>query len=146
MLQQVRRAVILVLIAASMVQLTGCKEKDPEPSEEEIVKGKLTSGTWTVQGVTVDDVDQTPVYKGLTITFTATTYTTTKGGPVWPASGTWSFTDDTASSIKREDGTEIKIEEATETSLKLSLTWSKTTLGSGRMESVKGLHVFTFRK
>jgi hypothetical protein len=143
--QQVRRAIILVFVAASLVQLTRCKEKDPEPSEEEIVKEKLTSGTWTLQSVTVDNVDQTAVYQGLTINFTETTYTTTKGGQVWPASGTWSFIDDTAIAIKRDDGTEVKVE-ATDTSLKLTLTWSKTTLAPGRIESVKGLHVFTFKK
>jgi hypothetical protein len=136
---------ITAFMLGSAVLLVNCKHKDPEPSQEEIVKSQLTSSTWTLQSVTVDGVDQTSVYQGLTLKFTETTYTTTKGGLVWPASGTWSFTDDTATTIKRDDGTEIKTE-ATDTSLRLTLTWAKTTLGSGRIGSVKGLHVFTFKK
>ena len=128
-----------------MLQLASCKKPDPKPAETEVVKGKLTSAGWTLQNVTVDGIDQTAVYQGLTLNFTATIYTTTKGGLVWPASGTWSFTDDTATTIKRDDGTEIKVE-ATDILLKLTLTWAKTTLGTGRVGSVKGLHVFTMKK
>lgn len=141
----IRKIILLLVVASAAVLLVNCKGKDPQPSEQDVVKTKLASSPWTLQSVTVDGVDQTAVYQGLTITFTATTYTTTKGGIVWPASGTWSFTDDTATAIKREDGTEVKVE-ATDTSLKLTLTWAKTTLGTGRVESVKGLHVFTFKK
>jgi hypothetical protein len=144
-IKSMNRILVLLFITGVMLQFAGCKKADPKPSETEVVKEKLTSSTWTLQNVTVDGVDQTAVYQGLTINFTETTYTTTKGGLVWPASGTWSFTDDTATTIKRDDGIEVGVE-VTDTSLKLTLTWAKATFGTGRVASVKGLHVFTFRK
>ena len=48
--------------------------------------------------------------------------------------------------IKRDDGLVVTLQEVTDTSLKLALTWTKTTLGSGRIESVSGQHVFSFGK
>lgn len=141
----VKKTVITLVVMIVMIQLTSCGGKEPEPSQQEIVTEQLTSATWSLQDVSVDGVDQTAVYQGLTLKFTETGYTTTKGGLVWPASGTWSFTDDTVATIKREDGTEVKVE-VTDTSLKLTLTWTKTTLGAGRIESVKGLHTFVFKK
>jgi len=143
--RSIKMMVLYMLAGSMMFQFMGCKKTDPKPKDTEIVKEKLTNTTWTLQNVTVDDIDQTAVYQGLTINFTETTYSTAKGGLVWPSSGTWSFTDETATTIKRDDGMEIKID-VSEVSLKLTLTWAKTTLGTGRLESVKGLHVFTFSK
>lgn len=140
-----RRIVILVFVASAIFQLESCSKTEPKPTETKVVKGKLTNSTWILQDVTVDGVDQTAVYQGLTINFTETTYTTTNGGLVWPASGTWSFTDGTATTIKRDDGMEVGVG-VTDTSLKLTLTWAKATLGTGRVGSVKGLHVFTMKK
>ena len=144
-LYSANKFVATALLMTSMLLLLNCKGKDPEPSATDKVKAQLTSSTWTLQKVTVDDVDQTSAYSGMTIKFTETTYTTTKGGLVWPASGTWAFTDDTATAFKRDDGVEVKTA-ATDTSLTLTLTWAKTTLGSGRVESTKGVHIFTFKK
>src|SRR6478736_5015726 len=109
-IKSMNRILVLLFITGVMLQFASCKKADPKPSETEVVKEKLTSSTWTIQNVTVDGVDQTSVYQGLTINFTETTYTTTKGGLVWPASGTWSFTDETATTFKREDGIEVGVE------------------------------------
>ncbi len=93
----------------------------------------------------MDGADQSGVYKGFTIKFTSTGFTTTNGGAVWPASGTWTFTDATAAVIKRDDGLPINVE-VTDTTLKQTLTWTKTTLAGGRTSSVKGQNVFTFTR
>src|SRR5262245_19902757 len=97
-----------------------------EPTKEEQVTQKLTGGTgtsakvWELQSVDVDGVDQTSVYTGLSIQFTDGHFTATNGGPIWPASGTWTFTTSEATIIKRDDGTEIEIV-ATETKLTLKM-------------------------
>jgi hypothetical protein len=111
-----------------------------------VVKAKLTAATsWKVQSATVDGVDQTAIYKNLALSFSATGYTSTNGGAVWPASGTWSFNNTDGTAVKRDDGLIITVE-VTDTTLKLSYTWTKTTLSGGRAESVKGSQVLTFTK
>ena len=137
--------VAMATLVMCMTQLTSCTKSDPSPNAQETVTAKLIANNWKMQGVAVDGVDQTSVYAGLTIQFAATSYTTTNGKVVWPASGTWSFTSTDATTIKRDDGIEVKVE-VTDTTLKLTLTWTKSTLTGGRLESIKGLNVFSFTK
>ncbi len=134
-----------------LLQLSGCGSggTDPQPvtnSKQDEVKAKLISPTWKIQSVSVDGTDKTSLYKDLSVKFTATGFTSTSGGAIWPASGTWSFTSDDASAIKRDDGLVVTLQEVTDTSLKLALTWSKTTIGPGRTGSVSGNHLFSFGK
>jgi hypothetical protein len=139
----------LLFTAVAMGLLPGCTGGgDPEPvaSEAEEVTEILTGATWKLNAVIVDGADQTNVYKGLTLTFTGTSITTSNGGMVWPASTTWKFTNETATAIERGDGVKVSIVEAHSGKLSLALTWSKTTLGSGRVNSVKGEHTFSFGK
>jgi hypothetical protein len=147
----IKRSVYFLSRIALITCLVSCGGKggDPTPAPEQTVqdevKAKLTANTWAVQSVTVDGVDRTAVYKDLTIKFSAANYTATHGGSVWPASGAWSFTDQTATTIKRDDDTQVSVV-VTDNSLTLGLTWSTTTLGPGRMQSVNGQHVFVFKK
>jgi hypothetical protein len=139
-------SVVLCLNGLFLVQLSSCANKgeDPGPSVQDEVKAKLTTpAKWNLLSVQVDGSDKTSVYAGLTISFTPTGYTTTNGRSLWPASGTWSFVGTDGKRIKREDGTEIGVE-VTDSSLRLSFTWAKTTLGGGRLESISGQHVLTF--
>lgn len=141
---------VQVLSVLSILFLSGCGSKsDPIPAvETDAAKNTklLTAGTWSVQTVLVDGVDKTIVYKDLKLTFTATGFTSTGGGSVWPATGTWKFADDTGKVITRGDGLSINLTEVSSTKLVLALTWTKTTLDGGRVESVAGQHVFTFGK
>ena len=149
--KRIALAFLLIATMATLIHLSGCKggSSDPTPtpaSKQDEVKAILTSPTWKMQSVTVDGTDKTSIYKDLSLKFSASGFTSTNGGAVWPASGTWSFTNTDATAVKRDDGLEVKLQEVTETSLKLALTWSKTTLGPGRIESVSGQHVFSFGK
>ncbi len=136
---------IPVALFGLLINFSGCSD-DKKISRKDEVTAALTSGVWKVKTVTVDAVDKTTTYKDLTLTFTTTAFTSTNGAAIWPASGTYTFTDGNATAIKRNDNLEIQIQEATTTSLKLGLNWTKTTLGSGRVESVSGTHVFSFTK
>lgn len=137
---------IAILSLAGLIMLPGCGGKGSDPSPADEVKAILISGTWALQTVLVDGVDQSTVYTGLTVRFTETNYTSSNGRVVWPASGTWQFVDNTGKSMVRNDGLVIEIEESNNSKLVLKLIWDKTTLGAGRTTSVKGAHVFTFGK
>jgi hypothetical protein len=139
----------LILVVSSMVlfvHLTGCGGGSNGPTAKEVNTQKLIANTWKLSTVTVDAVDKTALYTGLTVKFTATSYTSTSGGVVWPASGTWSFTDEAGKIIKRSDNQEITITEISDTALKLTLTRTQGTFGPGRVESVAGVHVFNMVK
>lgn len=130
----------------SLIYLGSCGSKGDDPSPVDEMRTVLTSGTWNLQTVLVGGVDQTAVYTGLTLRFTDTNFTATNGRVVWPASGTWQFSDETGKIIQRNDGLLITIETATTNSLVLKLNWDETTLGSGRVASVEGAHTFNFTK
>jgi hypothetical protein len=132
------------ILLIGFISLQSCKKDDPGLTSDQ-VKEILTANAWKLTNVTVDGVDKTTLYAGLTLSFTDTNYTTTNGGVVWPASGTWTFADATGKLITRSDGLSITVEEVIATSLRLRLTWAKATLG-GRVESLAGVHVFSFGK
>ena len=137
----------LVLLASLQLFFSGCSKSDTPAAETDAAQNtKLLTGTWNVQNVQVDAVDKTTLYKHLKLTFTSTSFTSTGGGSVWPASGTWKFNDDTGKVITRGDGLSINLTEISATKLVLSLIWTKTTLDGGRIESIAGSHVFTFGK
>jgi hypothetical protein len=134
---------LLVLVSTAI--WSGCGG-DKGPSVAEVTTKKLTAHAWNMSSVTVDNIDQSALFDDMTITFSATGYTTVNGGPVWPASGSWQFADDDAKVITRSDGLEIGIVEVTDTNLKLTLTWDAGTFGNGRVNSVAGNHEFNFVK
>jgi hypothetical protein len=135
-----------VACLCSLIYLSRCGGKGDDPSPVDEMRTLLTSGTWNLQTVLVGGVDQTAVYTGLTLRFTDTNFTATNGRVIWPASGTWQFSDETGKIIQRNDGLLVTIETATTNSLVLKLDWDETTLGSGRVASVEGAHTFNFTK
>lgn len=130
-----------------VLAISSCGGDSPEPSETEAQKAtKLLIGTWTIQQVTVDGSDRSDIYKDLRITFSASSLSATNGGPVWPSTTSWDFTDDSGKTIVRGDGLNISVNELTNNRFVAALTWTKTTLNGGRENSVSGQHVFTFTK
>jgi hypothetical protein len=147
---QIYKLALVAIMASTFIQISGCgggsNNNTPTLSATDAVKAKLTAvSSWKIQSAIVDGVDQTSVYKGLALAFSSAGYSSTNGGTVWPASGTWSFNNTDGTSVKRDDGLIITVE-VTDTTLKLSYTWTKTTLGGGRIESIKGAQVLTFTK
>lgn len=132
-----------LLIIMIPVIFHNCEEKI---TEQERVTSLLTSGEWELQTAMVDGANQLATYGNIRITFTASTYNTIGGGVLWASMGTWTFTDDTAKQIERDDGLIITLSEISNSKLVMNFLWSKRTLGPGRSESVSGSHVFTFVK
>jgi hypothetical protein len=144
----VRSSVICIMAVISftcLLALAGCK-KDDKNLETDRTRKLLTANTWTIQSVTVDGVDKTSSHAELTLHFTNTQFTTTHGGVVWPASGIWTFADDSGKKILRSDDVEMTIQEVSAAKLVLTFTWMETTLGPGRLSSTSGEHVFRFAK
>lgn len=144
---KIHSLIFSAIILIALIHISGCGGGNGTPtlSSTDAVKAKLTAvSSWKMQSATVDGVDQTAIYKGLALSFSATGYTSTSGGAVWPASGTWSFTSTDATSVKRDDGLIIAVD-VTDSALKLTYTWTKTTLG-GRVDSIKGQTVLNLTK
>ena len=139
-------SLIICLTGFMMTISTSCKKDsvEPELTGAEQVMQLLVGGAWSLQSLQVDGTDQTALFSGLSLFFSGTGFTASGGEPVWPASGTWSFDDDSGNSITRADGITVAINSINNTSLQLTLTWGKNTLGSGRTGSVSGVHVFLF--
>lgn len=138
----------ITCLLALVALLSSCKKNDPAPSLTalEINSSLITSGSWKIQNVTIDGVDQSTLFTGLTLSFTSSTFTTSNGNQVWPASGTWSFINAEATKVLRSDNIEVTLGEISETKLVLSLPWNKTTFTGGRGSSLKGTHTFAFSK
>lgn len=138
--------IVTAILCTGILFISSCGgDGDPDPgtnqNKQEEVTALLVGKTWKVQSVSVDGVDRSSMFTGMTIAFTNTGFTVTNAGPVWPATGTWTYTDAEANFIKRSDNLEVQVA-ATASTLTLTLTWTRTTLGPGKAESVAGKHVF----
>ncbi|HEY0742247.1 MAG TPA: hypothetical protein VGD40_12325 [Chryseosolibacter sp.] len=136
--------ILSLLIGISSVMLISSCDGDDSPTAQEAQLKKLTAKTWEVQSVRIDGVDHTQLFQNMTLAISKSSFTTTNGGQVWPASGTWEFADEQATTIIRGDNITITIEAAAESELRLSLQWNETTFGPGRKKSISGMHVFSF--
>ncbi len=133
-----KKSNFLFLVVVSVVLLS-CGKNDPPPTVEALLKAKV----WTLTSTTVDNIE-TPVYDGLTLRFGSSTYTTTNGGALWKASGTWQFADADKKTIRRDDDLLITVESVNANKLVLSFVWDITTFSGGRGSSIAGQHVMTF--
>lgn len=131
--------VILFVISG----LISCGDSDPAAPD---AKALLTSGTWKINTVTVDGINQDELFADFDISFTPTSFTSTSGGALWPANGTWAFANSDQKLFTRSDGIQVTVENISETELTLRLTWNKTTLGGGRVASIQGNYIFVFSK
>jgi hypothetical protein len=120
--------------------LYSCKPDLPDlPGVSDVNKQLLTTRTWEINTVTVDGLEKTSSFAGLTLSFQDGSYSTTHSTVVWPAAGTWTFKDKSGLLILRDDNIEITITSITARQLVLEFVWNKNTPGS-----IPGTHVFTF--
>lgn len=134
-----------IAVAVSCLILVSCSDSSNESAADKNKK-LLTGGTWHIANVTADDVDKTGLFTGFTLTFSPATFSSKNGGPLWPASDTWSFTSKEAMAFVRGDDVEIDIISLTESKLKLTFHWNETTLMEGRVNSVMGEYIFEFNR
>jgi len=139
------RFIYILLAVFGMMQISGCGEDEQSLTPNQVTEDLLTSQVWEMTEVKIDDV-VSDLYSGLTLSFGSNTYTTTNGGKVWPASGTWEFVGDKGDKILRDDGLAITIESVNASQLVMSFTWSTTTYDGGRAGSLTGLHRMKFKR
>jgi hypothetical protein len=134
--------VLLVVFLAILALVCSCSKDDGESAIARTER--LLQSTWQLERLMVDGVDQTSLFSNLVITISNGNYTTQNGEPVWPASGTWSLTDE--NTITRDNNTEVTIVSLNETNVTLQLHWDSDTFSPGRTASVAGEHVFEFSR
>jgi hypothetical protein len=142
-----QRSKLLMPFAFIFLGALSCSKESTSPqppTPQEQTKMLLTDGTWKLQSESANGVDQTDLYKDLTISFTSSGFTTTSSDVIWPHHGTWSF-DGTTTNIRRNDGLVIQID-VSSTTLVMTLVWTQTTIGSGKINSTSGQNVFTMVK
>jgi Domain of unknown function (DUF5004) len=142
-LRSTKASVIMLFFVFTALIFSGCKKgDDPNPSAE---KFKQLSGVWHLGTITNNGLDVTPQYDGFTLTInTDKTFSTTNGNNPWPASGTLEFTSTDLDQWLRNDGAEITIQNATESTLVLSMT--QNSIANGRISGVTGQFVFSLIK
>jgi hypothetical protein len=134
------------LIFLLVLLFSSCKKDDPKPTEVERVTALLQGNAWAIKDVKVDGV-VLDLYANLKVTFaSAGTYTSVNGGAIWPASGTWKFKDESATTIVRQDDLEIGIQNIDEASLTITFTWKDDVFVEGRKAAVSGKHVLVLSR
>jgi hypothetical protein len=135
--------ILLVIVLGIIAAVCSCSSGDD--GESAIARTqRLLQSSWRLEKLTVDGVDQTALFSNLVMTISNNTYTTQNGEPVWPASGTWSLTDE--NTITRDNNTEVTIVSLSETTVTLQLHWDSDTFSPGRNASVGGDHIFEFSR
>lgn len=129
-----------------LIVLSACKEETPLTAQEQVTVLLTSAAAWQDPIVTVDDVDQSEVYKDFAITFTNTNYTSVNGSPVWKSAGTWVFKDEAAQVVILDGIQEVEIASISNELLELSLQWEEDTFEPGRIRSVKGKNKFKLKK
>lgn len=146
---------LIILVIPLMIILlstSGCK-KDDDPSPAEVQTTALSS-TWVIGSsgfVTLDGSDVTSYFSQFELDILADYSYSTIGGNKpnpWPASGKWSFLENSDGSLNlnklvRDDGLEITIEELTSSTLRISFIHNESVHQSGRTDGVSGLYVFS---
>jgi hypothetical protein len=66
-----------VVIITLLIIMQRCS-KTTAASAKDIAQKQLTSGTWTLENFTVDNVDKTSLYSGMTLSFSVGTRACTK--------------------------------------------------------------------
>ena len=138
---------ISTLLILGLLSIESCNKRsdDNNLSAKDKTSALLLSVPWNVNTVVADGTDQTTVFTGMTLSFNSTSYTTTKGGALWPSNGEWTYADESGKSLLRSDGLLVTILDISSTSLTLSFISTKGSIG-WRVNSISGNYIFTFRK
>lgn len=134
-----------ILLIISFATYMGCKKKgtdpQPDPLADRLEELMNNGSSWEVSEVTKDGYDVTDQFNGFKLTIGEFTYTTVNAlESAWPSSGTWSFYENDASTILRDDDTIIYVGIS---GGQLTLTFSVDDLSTGgRFNGINGDYQF----
>jgi len=141
---------MFLLLVVTMVSCGSDEEGDD--GEDTTLSDKaelLVKGAATVSSVTLNNTTGDIDWTGFTVTFSGnadggsyTTNATENQLLVWPASGNWSFGDDTGKIVSRSDGTDMALSVGAED---LELIFDVESASGGRVLVVEGEWVFKFK-
>lgn len=111
-----------VLSLAIIISIVGCGSGTTDPSLQDLAFEKL-AGSWSMPangGVLLDGQDVSLNYPGFSLSFTDGGYQTTNGGDLFRASGTWTWTNESAQTLTLDTGEEVTIQNLTETQFRFT--------------------------
>jgi hypothetical protein len=132
----------VIILLISIVGLSACSSSDETDLREKTLK-TLTSATWNIEQVMLDDQEYTDLYNGMTLAFNQNgTYNTIAGNsPVWNAEGTYELISKDELLL---DGTRsVSIVAITGDQLNLMFDYSSPT---SRTASIGGSYTFIFTR
>lgn len=138
-------ATMLLIAFLSVFAIYGCKDDDPQPTQEEL-KIKALTGTWSVGTTGSVLLDETPTseWKDFTLTMADRTFTSaTMHERIWPATGTWNFDNGNLNRMVRNDGVMMDISRSGNM---LILDFMISEASGGRPQGINGNYKFTLVK
>lgn len=136
-----------VIILLSMSIISGCSKDDggnPSPLDEQLMLLENQSKSWVLTGGSVikDDFDVSDQFTGFKLTITGFNYMTENSlSGVWASQGTWTFKDNQVTTLERNDGILVTINNISSSQLVLSFTDPNGS--GGRYSSIPGDYAFT---
>ena len=119
------KKLMICAIALSMFSLLGCGGgSDPETAQQKA--SKILPGSWKLSGgsIKVDGKDESTQYPGFTLSFTEKGYSSSNGGKLFKASGTWKWKDGKTDKVILLGKKEITITELTASKLAFTFTFA----------------------
>jgi hypothetical protein len=131
----------VIMLLVSIVNLSACSSSD-EPDSREKTLTTLTSATWNIDQVMLDDQEYTDLYVGMTLTFNQDgTYSTIAGNSVWNAEGTFELIS--AEALLLDGNRTVTIETIESTQLTLSFDYQGI---ESRTSSIGGSYTFIYSR
>jgi hypothetical protein len=140
------KVVSIVMLIILVALLPACNKEIPLTEQETVVIMLMSAEAWTSPVVTIDGVDRSDMYRNFELKFAESTYTSSGGAPVWPATGSWEFIDEDANRMLLDGTLEVEINSISDDELELSLQWNENTFTPGREKSIKGKMNFRLKK
>ncbi len=146
-MKKLHKYILLISIVALLTNCGGTTDPTPGVDSLQATIDGLAK-KWTPSGVTLDGVNVSDDWSGVSVTFTANKSFTVSGlsqenSLIWPSTGTYSFPDENKPlKILRNDGIEITLKNLTSTSVDVSFAITGRT--GGRGAGLSGNYSFSF--
>jgi hypothetical protein len=119
-----------------MVFISGC---DNDDGNADLLENILSGYAWSLESATVDGTDQTTLYSGMVLKFSAATYESVSGKTIFESNGTW-LADEIAKSIEFDGVWSAQVKVISKERIVLEFRSTQTTYEPGRVVSLSGNH------
>ena len=137
----IKAQLILFIVTLLALNVACDNTKEVEKTAQEKFTEQII-GNWTASAVTVDNVSLTG-FESFSLNLEDGTYTSTNSNGLWPAQGTWQYTDTGITSITRDDGVVMSVSLIDDKNLEISFTYN---LSGGRLTGVNDSFKFSLKR